>query len=127
MNIREIKFRAWDREMQEWYLWETIEAEFLGLILQGKYPEFILMQYTGLKDKNGKEMYEGDILEWSVTETHGGVVRQLDVVEWENGAFITRSPKYQDGESFYDDGNREQITTESIVIGNIYENPELLN
>ena len=79
-----------------------------------KYPDDIpLMQYTGLKDKNGKEIYEGDVIKTMNAESA--------TVEFSNGGF-----KYQ-----YDkEGKRplfDPIAKHSEVIGNIYDNPELLN
>jgi len=75
------------------------------------------MQYTGLKDKNGKEIYEGDII-----SDHVGI-GEVEYVE-RHAAFRVN---YHDGQAkwFYDyflQGERESIEW----IGNIYENPELL-
>jgi len=67
-----------------------------------------IMQYTGLKDKNGTEIYEGDILQRNDNS--------IAVVEFENGMFITK----------YDALMWELCENSPIVIGNIYQNPELL-
>jgi hypothetical protein len=63
-----------------------------------------LMQFTGLKDKNGKEIYEGDILQQGLVS--GGVTK--NVVEWQVNKFS------------------DSVLLTSEIIGNIYENPELL-
>ena len=71
-----------------------------------------LMQYTGLKDKNGKEIYEGDILEWFndlTGSTHRGVVR------FTQGGFYCGD--------YYLYAIKCYLP---VIIGNIYENPELL-
>lgn len=75
----------------------------------------ILMQYTGLKDKNGKEIYEGDILSTGNLESGHRIVE----VYFKDGCFYTKD------ESFKKWRVAGWRTTE--IIGNIYENPELLN
>ena len=118
---REIKFRVWDtytpnttRKMR--YDIENIKCvggEIVGVrFIDNKFKEDFtgtkyieIMQYTGLKDKNGKEIYEGDILE---TENYGRIT-----VGWCNAGF---SPFSSEG-----------FTEIGMVIGNKYENPELLN
>ena len=124
--MREIKFRAWHKE-------EKIIGEVLGIDILHKeiffsnedvdcyehsdFKDIELMQYTGLYDKNEKEIYEGDIVK--LRANHGiGVVKYYD--EW--GAFVVEYIKSKPltvlGMSYY----KEDIE----VIGNIYENPELL-
>lgn len=80
--------------------------------------EIILMQYTGLKDKNGKEIYEGDI-------TNNGVVEWCKSLNWDSGG--SNHPGFyfdckETDELSYHDG----FDNDTEVIGNIYENPELL-
>lgn len=63
--MREIKFRAWDKDKRKMVDWEYLVGYCDIDYLFGNHehvPDFNVMQYTGLKDKNGKEIYEGDIL-----------------------------------------------------------------
>lgn len=117
--MREIKFRAWDKEKKEMTAnFNFKEMCFKGIwglfpYLENFNPDY-LMQYTGLKDKNGKEIYEGDIVE--VQDMHH---QRLEVLSRE-GRYIRR----------YINGNTRDLHTINsswlLVIGNIYENPELL-
>lgn len=124
--MRVIKFRAWDSENRQMLDVQELNFEdcFYGGEMQIKttmyndyfdYREMPLMQYTGLKDKNGKEIYEGDIVKLG-TYTKG-------VVEYSNkyAQFIiinTKTIEYECEPL----GDYEKIE----VIGNRYDNPELL-
>jgi uncharacterized phage protein (TIGR01671 family) len=87
-----------------------------------------LMQYTGLKDKNGVEIYEGDILEY-VSPEYVGDDERIDryVVEWVGYGFEARwiNPPQP---NFSSDGHLSLKTPDEDmkIIGNIYENPDLL-
>ena len=117
MNQREIKFRAWDKKNKRIYeVWElTLEEDGSVDILRmwgmkGRQmfklgEEIELMQYTGLKDKNGKEIYEGDIV-----KTNNKRIFSIEIPD-----------------IFYKLADGSWMTeTDFGVIGNIYENPELL-
>ena len=123
--MREIKFRAWHKE-------KKIIGEVLGIDILHKeiffsnedvdcyehvdFKNIELMQYTGLKDKNGKEIYEGDILFESFGEKYYKVV-------FENGSF--RAEFEGDFEEYSFD-LIDVVAQGYEVLGNIYQNPELL-
>ena len=128
--MREIKFRARDtkdkviRDVVGISLYHetlSVDIEF-GKYLQDDIKRFELMQYTGLKDKNGAEIYEGDILSTDLS-------RPYLIVEFRNGAFMYQC--HDGGRNYYDfmEPANEGLkfnTKYHEVIGNIYENPELL-
>ena len=119
--MREIKFRAWDKltKTMRYVLcidWLNGLVDLNDRIIERKYNNskddgVILMQYTELKDKNGKEIYDGDIL----TDEHN---EEYCEVIFEFGNFVcnfeTNSIDLSD------------ISDELIVRGNIYENKDLI-
>lgn len=63
--MREIKFRAWNEVMEKMFTWnEFLNTNMKQTFIAPKSTAMILMQYTGLKDKNGTEIYEGDIVKF---------------------------------------------------------------
>lgn len=131
--MREIKFRAWWKDahlMEEVVTLRDGEISILVPLkpnsLGQKYEhqvleegQYELMQFTGLTDKNGKEIYEGDIV--SDGESSGGRV------EWEptTAVFTIREGSRYFAFNRGDIGRPTRLTF-TEVIGNIYENPELL-
>jgi hypothetical protein len=127
--MREIKFRAWNPETKT-MVYELEEINLLGTNIvagissglikasymngRGLWIEAELMQYTGLKDRNGREIYEGDIV-ISTNRLHECEVEEN--VHFLNGCFMFGN--WNTHEFF----NRHQSIK---VIGNVYENPELL-
>ena len=118
--MREIKFRAWDKKNKGWCSYTNSDC-----MNNLDNPECAIMQYTGLKDKNGKEIYEGDILRME-SEMHVGVAPVLwsddhcgFIYEGWQGYFSKIVPNLG-GSGIVD------LETRAEIIGNIYENPELL-
>ena len=121
--MREIKFRAWvkkEKEMTKVLALETRDYATLNVLYNDNSKCTLgmfaveIMQYTGLKDKNGKEIYEGDIVILNDTEEENRCV-----VEYKYGSYILA-----DGDLREDLSNVEERFLE--VVGNIYENKNLL-
>jgi uncharacterized phage protein (TIGR01671 family) len=122
--MREIKFRAWNEKHRKW-----IEPATIGIVADGImfYADGIwklnpedgiqIMQFTGIKDKNGKEIYEGDIVISTLETTLGFTKVTYSMVE---GKGISLARLIYAIENDLARGEKIQ------VIGNIYENPELL-
>ena len=136
--MREYKFRAWDVENKEMLdiedlHWDDCTGEFsVRTTMYSDYfdtEDMILMQYTGLKDKNGKEIYEGDILkipEWLLQDNQELCVC-VYAEEHQASDIIGFGLYIKDGYS----GEYKIIVPsdewdEFEVIGNIYDDPELL-
>lgn len=121
--MRQIKFRGWSEDHNKF-----VEVDYIDLLRKGfgiqyrqslsavtwEFPdEFILSQFTGLTDKNGKEIYEGDILKYKIQGTLQNDNYVVDTLE-----------------NLYLDCNHSDPyyrITEMEIIGNVYENPELIN
>jgi len=131
--MREIKFRVWDKKEKEMYDVLTLNRYYkdkpmtitwIGNLFNFPVPptaqkgiseeeenNYILMQYTGLKDENGKEIYEGDIVIKRFENPKG--------TKWEK-KIVVEIP------DFYGEWFCGGIDDEYEIIGNIYQNPELL-
>lgn len=127
---REIKFRAWHPEWGEMVessssnAWNYDKREFYPFCFEvgfSHYPHsdgWVLMEYTGMKDMNGREIYEGDIM------NHLGLYGPNFVVDYDRGIFHLIYPGLPEHNNFYADLHKMLI--HHAVIGNIYENPELI-
>jgi len=129
--VREIKFRAWDTKKGCWTDTSSLGIRLDGLaigldegFLRHNPADVIMMQYTGLKDKNGKEVYEGDIIE-SLEEKRDSVRKgERGKVVYCDYGFCAESLPPDDWDVM---SPSFSINVGPIkVIGNIYENPELL-
>ena len=137
--MRDIKFRAWDKEKRVWISNGEIEysiseytltvipntIEHIGDSVHDYYvsKRFAVMQYTGLKDKNGVEIYEGDIvsLKGLWINVAGLGEKENHQVEW-NKETTGWNPFAN-----YDSDCGVYVEADGCeIIGNIYENPELL-
>ena len=125
--MRKIKFRAWDKENEKMMKVSSISLENKEIAVKdfGTYHFFRikdieLMQYIGLKDKNDKEIYEGDIVlvkpGWTSTW-------YKTIVKFKEGAFIA---SLIDGEDYIYIFNRGFDSNDFEIIGNIYKNKNLL-
>lgn len=123
---REIKFRAWAFASNTMFYPDTDLGGELNNGSLTVIPNTILMQYTGLKDKNSKEIYEGDILNLQHRTVGCGKNTKYKnfncLVEYYKAGFIVSWPKDYGAYRFRDG----DIFSKSEIIGNIYENPELL-
>lgn len=108
--MREIKFRAWIKEDEEMML-EFVD--FSNPVIFNLGENDILMQFTDHKDKNDKEIYEGDIVEFEPSNKE----KLIGVIQFNEGCF-----GYMTNKGFY--SFPKYIFTK--IIGNIYENPKLL-
>jgi uncharacterized phage protein (TIGR01671 family) len=110
---REIKFRAWMKKrekMTEVFTFEDFDENYF--IPEGVYiRDMTIMQYTGLKDKNGKEIYSGDLI-----KDQGFIGKVIEDERVDGYCFTIKFPKEWKWQGNYD----------YEIIGNIYENPELL-
>ncbi|MCI3922460.1 YopX family protein [Paenibacillus sp. TRM 82003] len=127
--MREIKFRVWSKENGFMYEWEDLLGfdgfkEHMEIAETGDQNHSPMMQYTGLKDKNGKEIYEGDVLH--VLElTNKELSSYASPVEFIDFGFLVTEPNgTQVPLACFHKSSYPLFEIE--IIGNIYEHPSLL-
>lgn len=113
--MREIEFRAWDDEKLSMVRAVLFESESSRII---DARGFELMQFTGLRDKNGAKIFESDIIQIGKTSSH--ILRVEFINAYVGGWVLT----HEDSSKWLSLGAREDY--ELTVIGNIHETPELL-
>lgn len=120
---REIKFRVFDEKLlpNKMYYWEIGNIEF-ELVTELKNNPSKVMQFTGLQDKNGKEIWEGDFVKVKDDyESVGFMAGEIREVIFKAGGFRLKPKIASAGCGHWlEDGNDFEI------IGNVWENPELL-
>lgn len=120
--MRERKYKMWLTETKEWIIDFLIDSNGVDYfiiddnnnLIPNAFKEKVeIVEYTGLKDKNGKEIYEGDIISGEEHWAWGKNWKKL--VEFEDGKFYP-----------FGTGDWEPDIDQIIIIGNKFENPELL-
>ena len=107
---RIIKFRAWDKKSRIM----SVEVDLFHGLEEWERSRAEVMQFTGLTDKNGKEIYEGDIVRIKEHWASGWSNKPMEV-KFDGGCFFP-----------WGTGDWEEPSEEWEIIGNIYENPNLL-
>ena len=125
--MREILFRGKRVDNGEWAYGDLLHCDDETEIYSesvGKNGGYVVPEtvgeYTGLTDKNGTRVFEGDIIDVAYNPNYGGVAKER---------IGTFKVGFEDGRYVYEDGEGYFLFTESdeiIVIGNIHDNPELL-
>ena len=121
--MREIKFKLWHKGFKKFFT--TNYSDQISMMPDGNIfwmgecetDNFTLLQYTGLKDINGKDIYEGDLLQHP-----NGTIAEIKYSD-DLAAFV--AVYTQNGNTEMDFLDKE-IVNECEIVGNIYENPELL-
>jgi len=128
---REIKFRVWNKSTNKWVHGPNEEVNLFGeCILLGGFMRGVgilelndceILQYTGLKDVNGKEVYEGDIIKIYVSDDPEDLQWELGSVTYKECCFWldNKSPQM-----LYDFIEDDRLMIE--IVGNIFENPDLI-
>lgn len=110
---RDIKFRAWDKDFKKLVPWEKVIRWPMASFI---HQDIILEQFTGLRDNNGREIFEGDIVQ---DDGGTGEIKYRSNVVFHKDRFCGDLTPYGEGRHI-------TISEHAEVLGNIHENPELL-
>jgi len=113
--MREIKFRAFGSQGQG--MFPVTGIDFDDMSVNRGLTDCILMQYTGLKDKNGVEIYEEDVVEQGFLKGK---------VTFEKGAFGIRESEHNWMSFSEHENEHSNYIKDWEILGNLYENPELI-
>lgn len=137
-KMREIKFRAWDKESEEFLLGFYVQSDTGDIFSEDgegslcpEDKEIVVEQFTGLHDKNGREIFEGDVCKYWMDD-----VWKVGFIRWDRGGYeivVTKMGDRATDTVFEFQGfiprpgpGETQMGDLFEVIGNIHENPEIL-
>lgn len=129
--MRHIKFRAWYKPYKQMCQVESLRFDGKAVLIEEPFydrklveaDEIVIEQFTGLKDKNGTEIYQGDICSFtSKTGKHTGVVERLDNLAGFGLRMVKNNFRYT-----FSNLDTMGVNLDTLeVVGNIHENPELV-
>ena len=135
---RKLKFRVWDRLVKQFIYPDKGYQGHYVLDLNGRFQnlqngsggnEYVVQQYTGFEDINRKEIFEGDIIEFEVPTKDNSTKKLTATIDYGLGAFLVMA-KSEDGDLLFPllhDLHDKIYKYQIKIIGNSFENPELLN
>jgi len=143
MDNRKIKFRAWDKKENKFWTEYPIvingagtllrfgikDGLVMGSIVGCIQADYVIQQFTGLIDKNGKEIYEGDLVNFTTNSLGGDEDFISQEVHWarEDGGWAFGRWLNTRGETTYFTITGDWIKVKTLeIVGNIFENPELV-
>jgi uncharacterized phage protein (TIGR01671 family) len=116
------KFRVWNTKSNGWCGTIGLNETISHYELEYDTDDLVFVQYTGLKDSKDNPIYEGDILKIDY-DTFGNVIGQV-LYEVDQGAYIFQYKRNGPNQNYIN--LNCDVAFESVIVGNIFENPELL-